>query len=275
MERIKQSFQSRVGQSALIPFLTAGDPTFEDSLQLFRALLRAGADVIEIGIPYSDPLADGPVIQAAALRSLSHGFTLPRAFELTAALRKETNKALILFTYVNPLLQYGYDKFFRDAASAGADGVIVPDLPYEESSPVRAYADAANVALIPLVTPTSGAERIEAIAKQARGFVYCVSSLGVTGERAQMSARVQDSVRTVRQFTSLPVAVGFGVSSVEQARYVSTFADGVIVGSALVRRVEESTESPSASTVSRVEDFCKELSQAVVGDKIHLQEKEG
>ncbi|MBX5437070.1 MAG: tryptophan synthase subunit alpha [Alicyclobacillaceae bacterium] len=245
MERVIRGCGKR---AAFIPFLNAGDPTLEASFELFRGVLAAGADVVEIGLPYSDPLADGPVIQASALRSLRAGFSLPKAFDLTRQLRDVTDKALVLFTYVNPLLQYGPDRFFRDAAAAGADGAIVPDLPFEESGPVRQAADRHGVALIPLVTPTSGRDRIARICEAARGFVYCVSSLGVTGERALLSERVREMVAEARSHTRLPVAVGFGVSTPAQAADIAGYADGVIVGSALIRRLEDALAAVPGAT---------------------------
>ncbi|SFV00817.1 tryptophan synthase subunit alpha [Alicyclobacillus macrosporangiidus] len=239
MERLERAFRKRVDRAAFIPFLNTGDPSFDRSLAFFRAVLRAGADILEIGAPYSDPLADGPVIQASALRSLQAGFRLPQVFEAASALRPETDAGLVLFTYINPVLQYGLERFFSDARTAGADGVVIPDLPFEESDPVRAVADSHGIALIPLVAPTSGEDRIAGICRQARGFVYCVSSLGVTGERARMSARLQELVQTARRYTEVPVAVGFGVSRPDQAHEIAGFADGVIVGSAIVRRIGE------------------------------------
>lgn len=242
MSRIAKAFANRQGKAALIPFLNAGDPTFELSAQMFETVLASGADIVEIGVPYSDPLADGPVIQESALRSLKAGFSLPKAFELAAQLRTHSDKGLVLFTYVNPLLQYTPARFFQDAAASGADGVIVPDLPFEESAEIRAAADHAGIDLIPLIAPTSGVARIAQIASHARGFIYCVSSLGVTGERAEMSDRVQDFVRTAREHSDLPVAVGFGISGPEQATAVAGYADGVIVGSAFVRRIEQAVQ---------------------------------
>lgn len=263
LERIQKAFEKRKGKAAILPFLTAGDPNFDDSLACFRALLQAGADLVEIGIPYSDPLADGKVIQDAALRSLQSGFSLPRIFEMTQLLRRESEAGLILFSYVNPVFQYGFERFFQDAKKAGADGIIIPDLPFEESVDVRQAADAADIALIPLVTPTSGRDRIASISSEARGFVYCVSSLGVTGERVQMSERVEELVRTVRQSTTLPVAVGFGVSTPEQAQNIAAYADGVIVGSAFVRRIGQSLDQGQDAMLSTITEFFKELQTAV------------
>lgn len=239
MERIEAAFRKHLRRKALIPFLNAGDPDFESSLEFFRSVLRAGADIVEIGAPYSDPLADGPVIQNSAGRSLTSGFRLPHVFELAHALRRETDGGVVLFTYVNPLLQYSPEQFFLDASASGVDGVIVPDLPHEESAVIRAVADGYGIALIPLIAPTSDETRISSVCADARGFVYCVSSLGVTGERVHMSERVEQLVAAARTYTSLPVAVGFGVSSPQQARTISRFADGVIVGSAFIRRIEQ------------------------------------
>lgn len=268
MSRIKEAFRRRESQKALIPFLNTGDPDFDTSVELFRAAIRAGADIVEIGAPYSDPLADGPVIQASALRSLQSGFTFPDVFEMTKHLRRESDKGLVIFSYFNPLLQYGVSKFFRDANAAGADGVIVPDLPFEESEEVRDSADKYGVDLIPLVAPTSSEERIAKICEKARGFVYCVSSLGVTGERAKMSERLEDLVNTARSYTDVPIAVGFGVRGSEQARSISRYADGVIVGSAYVRRIEDAQSEQSLdlrtkAAVEAVEGFTRELSEAI------------
>lgn len=240
MNRISSAFAQRDKRSLLIPFLTAGDPTYDLSLQLFDSVLQAGADMVEIGVPYSDPLADGPVIQAASLRSLRAGFTLPMAFEMTTALRqRHPDKPLILFTYMNPVLQYTPQRFLTDAAVAGADGIIIPDLPLEESRPFRRLARERGLASIPLVTPVTPPHRLASICEEADGFIYCVAALGVTGMRASVSERVESMVESVKSLTDLPVAVGFGVSSGEQAKALSSYADGVIVGSAIIRRLEE------------------------------------
>lgn len=269
MSRIGRAFSEKSGRAALIPFLNAGDPTFDVSLKLFHAVLQGGADIVEIGTPYSDPLADGPVIQESALRSLQAGFSLPRAFELASHLRRQTEQGIVLFTYINPLLQYTPERFFADAAQSGADGVIVPDLPFEESVEIRRAADHAGIDLIPLVAPTSTDERIAEIAATARGFIYCVSSLGVTGERAKMSDRVQNLVQTARAYSDLPVAVGFGVSRPEQAKLVASYADGVIVGSAFIRRIEQvlcdvEGEEREAALETAVASFARSLKAAIV-----------
>jgi len=252
----------------VIPFLVAGDPTVEQSLRLFETLLESGADMLEIGIPYSDPLADGPIIQNAARRSLAGGFRLPDVFTIVIRLRAKTNKALILFTYINPVLQFGPRQFFQEAASAGADGIIIPDLPLEEATIIRREADAAGIALIPLVAPTSHRDRISAICEQARGFVYCVSTLGVTGERQELSVDAKRLVEQVRSFTHLPVAVGFGISSSLQAKEAARYADGVIVGSAYIRRMEQHNVLDvqngihPESILSTIKDFTLQLVEA-------------
>lgn len=273
MSRIKQAFQKESG-AALIPFLNSGDPDFDTAIRLFRAAIQAGADIIEIGAPYSDPLADGPVIQASAARSLQSGFRFTHIFEVAKILRKETEKALVLFTYFNPVLQYGPERFFREAANSGADGAIIPDLPWEESSEIRHIADSFGIDLIPLISPTSSDERIARICRDARGFVYCVSSLGVTGERAKMSEKLQMLVESARKHTDVPVAVGFGVSGPEQARHIAEFADGVIVGSAYIRRIEDVLakgpldETLKLQAIDAVTEFTNNLRAAVEGVSI-------
>lgn len=262
MERIRKAFQQLEGRAALIPFVVAADPDFDTSLSLIRSILASGADMIEIGLPYSDPLADGPVIQAAALRSLQGGFSLPDGLRLIALVRAETEKPLIAFTYVNPILQYGVDRFFQELSAAGGDGVIVPDLPQEEAAEVRRTALLHGIDLIPLVAPTSGRSRIERICKDASGFVYCVSSLGVTGERGSVQANVRDLVDMVKEYTTLPVCVGFGVSQPAHAREISSYADGVIVGSAYVRRIEQSAHAGLEDMKAAVAEFTAELKNA-------------
>jgi tryptophan synthase alpha chain len=270
MSRIEQQFRHRGGKrTALIPFLNVGDPTQDISRAAFEAVIAAGADIVELGVPYSDPLADGPVIQASAIRSLEAGFSFPKAFDLAADLRRKSEVALILFSYVNPLIQYGVNRFFADAAAAGVDGVIVPDLPTEESDEFRTAADAHGLDLVPLLAPTSGSDRIARICKEARGFVYCVSSLGVTGERARMSDRLRGMVQEARENTNLPIAVGFGVSGPEQAATLAEFADGVIVGSSYVRRIGSAIDSAGSvgaserPIVDAVSTFTHELCDAV------------
>ncbi|MFC4768940.1 tryptophan synthase subunit alpha [Effusibacillus consociatus] len=265
MSRIESVFErlKAKGETAFIPFITVGDPNLEWTERIVSDLEKAGADIIELGIPYSDPLADGPVIQEAALRSLNQGTKITDAFELVRNLRQSgVQVPLILFTYVNPVIQWGVDNFFASAKEVGADGVIIPDLPYEESEEARLAAAKYEVDLIPLIAPTSR-QRIERIAKDATGFVYCVSSLGVTGMRNQLSAELPEFVGSVRAATSLPIAVGFGVSTPEQAEQIRGFADGVIVGSAIVRRVQPLADSVAAGDQTQINQAYEDLLQFV------------
>lgn len=255
------------GQAAFIPFVVAGDPDFETSVTIIREL-AAFADVIEIGIPYSDPLADGPVIQEGAMRALGGGMSLPRSLELMRRVREHTDVPLIAFTYVNPVVQYGAQRLAQAVREAGGDGFIVPDLPFEESDTLRAAADREGLALIPLLSLTSRG-RMDKIAKVARGFVYCVSSLGVTGERAGFADDLQAFVEAVAAASPVPVAVGFGVSRPEQVAQLASYADGVIVGSAIVRRTEavakarqQGDEAGAAQAIAELLAFCRTLAQA-------------
>ncbi|MEK3902302.1 tryptophan synthase subunit alpha [Paenibacillus sp. FSL R7-0179] len=227
------------GRTALIPFLTVGDPDLETTLDIIAELEAAGADILELGVPYSDPLADGPVIQRASARALRSKVHLRTCME-TALKARQAGSGLpfILFTYYNPVLQMGLDTFFAELNTHEISGLIIPDLPVEESEDMRARSRAAGVNLIPLVAPTSS-ERIARIVSGASGFVYCVSSLGVTGERSSFHSGVDEFIASVRRSTDLPVAVGFGISTGEQVSRFAKICDGVVVGSAIVRKVEE------------------------------------
>lgn len=261
MSRIQTTFErlKRQGETAFIPFIVLGDPSLRWTERIAEELERVGADMLELGIPYSDPLADGPVIQQAALRALLQGTKITDAFDTVAKLRQSgVAIPLILFSYVNPVLQFGVDRFFQSARAAGADGVIIPDLPYEESQEARLAAAKYEVDLIPLVAPTSK-HRIEKIVADASGFVYCVSSLGVTGTRDQLPDELPAFVAEVRSSTSLPVAVGFGVSTPDQATVIRTFADGVIVGSALVRKISAMADAVAANDSDGTDRTFQEL----------------
>lgn len=226
-------------KKALITYVTAGDPNLKATADLVLAMEQAGADIIELGIPYSDPLADGPVIQAASQRALQGGTTLTKIFEMITGLRKETQVPLVLMTYVNPIIQYGVEIFAAKAAKAGVDGLIIPDLPSEEMEILKGPMNEAGLAIIPLVAPTSTESRIAKIAKEAQGFIYCVSLTGVTGVREQVGQNVEAFIERVRKYTDKPLALGFGVSTPEQAAQMVKAADGVIVGSALVKVIAE------------------------------------
>ncbi len=250
------------GGKALVTYLCAGDPDLETTFALVRALAAAGSDVIELGVPYSDPLADGPVIQAAAQRALAAGTTPPACLDLVARLRQAGCEIpIVLMGYYNPILHAGVARYTAECAAAGVDGLIVPDLPHEESDELRAACRTAGVDLIPLLAPTSPPERVAAICREAGGFVYCVSLTGVTGTRATLSDRFQPLVELVRQHTGLPVAVGFGISTAEQARRVAQTADAVIVGSAVVKLCGDG--GSTAEVVERVTGYVQELARGL------------
>jgi tryptophan synthase alpha chain len=236
-ERIQDSFArlAREGRRGLIPYVTAGDPDPAASGHILRELVRGGADLLELGIPFSDPMADGPVIQAAMGRALRAGTTLARVLELCAEFRREdTRTPIVLFGYLNPLWRYGLERFARDAVTAGADGLLVVDLPPEEAEEVTTHTRPAGLDFIALFAPTSSLQRMRTIARQASGFAYYVSMAGVTGGQVQDLEPVAQGVAQVRQACGLPVAVGFGVKTGADAQRIAAFADAVVVGSALV-----------------------------------------
>lgn len=246
MNRIDQRFASlRASRTrAFIPYITAGDPTLARTAELIVELDRAGADVIELGIPFSDPIADGPVNQEAALRALKHGVSLHDVVGMVGEVRGRTEAGLVLFTYYNPVLAYGIEAFARDAAAAGVDGVLCVDLPPEESEEYKKLLDAHGIATVFLLAPTSTEERIALVAERSSGFIYYVSRTGVTGARAEVEQSVHGMVDAIRRCTDKPVAVGFGVSAPEQVREIAGYADGIIVGSAIVSRIGELGDAP-------------------------------
>jgi len=236
--RISQAFDHG---KAFIAFVTAGDPSIERSAAYVEALVDGGADLIELGVPFSDPIAEGPVIQAADVRALQAGTTLDQVFALAAHLRRRVSVPIVLLTYLNPIFRRGYQDFFAQCATAGVDGVIVPDLPFEEQSELLDTAHSHGVHVITLVAPTS-ADRIRHIAQRATGFVYVVSSMGVTGERAHISTDVAALVDEIRRYTDTPVAVGFGIGTPEQAAAMAAVSDGVIVGSRIVSLIADNPD---------------------------------
>ncbi|MEX2531341.1 MAG: tryptophan synthase subunit alpha [Gemmatimonadota bacterium] len=240
-ERIAEAFQKRKakGQAALVPYICAGYPTAEDSLELMRAAADAGADLIELGIPFSDPLADGPTIQKASFRAIESGMTIAKTFEILRCFREEWDTPVVLFTYLNPVHHFGMDRFVAEARKNGADGLLLTDLPAGNDPEMEAAVASGGLALIRLVAPTTPAERIPRILEGASGFVYYISRTGVTGARAELREELGREIEALRSRIPLPLAVGFGISSPEQARLVAGFADGVVVGSALVDRVEK------------------------------------
>ena len=232
------------GQPALVPFITTGFPDIPTSESLARAILDSGADMLELGVPFSDPLADGPTIQMTNYRALQNGVTLARCIEAVKNLRdRGVDSPLIFLGYYNPYLRYGLEKFLDDAASAGLDGIIVPDLPTEEAAQMAEMAATRGIHLIPLLAPTSSDERIRDACKAAGGFIYCVSLTGVTGARSSSSQSTPALVKRIRRYTDLPILVGFGVSRREHLQEIATFADGAIVGSALLDTVDRAPEN--------------------------------
>ena len=244
MSRLKAAFDGlkREGRSGLVAFITAGDPTLEATAGIMSALDEAGADVIELGVPFSDPLADGPVIQRASERALRGGASLGKTLSLVACVRAAVRAPIVIFTYANPVLRMGEDAFVRAAAAAGVDGVLMLDLPVEESAAFDAKLAAAGLDLICLLSPTSTDARIETAARIGRGFLYVISRLGVTGARDQMAGGAQDLVARVRRHTDLPVALGFGLSRPEHVRDACAYADAAVVGSALVQTIADASE---------------------------------
>lgn len=246
MSRIGETFMHlrREGRRAFIPFITAGDPDLETTRALIVELSRAGASVIELGVPFSDPVADGPVIQRASERALRHRYGLRDILDTVVAARARVDVPLILFSYFNPLLQYGLDRFCDEASRAGVDGVLVTDLVPEEAIEFSALLAARGREMIFLVAPTSTDARLSLVAARASGFIYAVSRAGVTGTRADLSAEAEQLVRRVRGFSNLPVAVGFGISSREQVAAVWRYADAAVVGSAIVAEIEKLAGAP-------------------------------
>lgn len=255
MSRIEKAFQNG---KAFIAFLTCGDPDLQTTLELVKAMEQAGADLVELGIPFSDPVAEGPVIQGANVRALAGGVTTDKILEMVRRLREEVSIPLLFMTYANVVFSYGTERFLKAAADAGIDGLILPDVPYEEREDFAPACQKYGVDYIPLVAPTSRG-RVQRIAESAQGFVYCVSSMGVTGERSSLSGQVSGLVEEVRKFTPVPAAVGFGVSTPRQAAQVAAAADGVIVGSAIVRLVEQYGRDAAGP----VSEFVKAMKTAI------------
>ena len=255
LSRITETFTAlkRDGKKGFIPFITAGDPDRQTTKDLIIELARAGATLIELGIPFSDPMADGPVIQRASERALRHGFGIDDVLQIVSDTRKETDVPIILFSYFNPLLQFGIERLAREAKGAGVDGVLVTDLVPEEAGEFASVLRATDLDMIFLVAPTSTDERLKMVAERASGFIYAVSRAGVTGTRDEMSAEAEKLVERVRRFSDLPVAVGFGISTTDHVRDVWRYADAAVVGSAIVKVVEESSSgSVAVSNVGQV-----------------------
>lgn len=239
------------GRALLLPYLMAGLPDAAASVSLFEAMAEAGADGFEVGIPYADPLMDGPVIQEAGARALEAGMTLAGGIEVAGRVGRQTGRPCLVMTYVNPILRLGHDRFCAALADEGVEGMIVADLPVDEAGPLRDAAASHGLSVVPLVAPTTPDERIRQAAAGAPPFVYAVAELGVTGERQGMSTRAAGLVERIRSVTDLPVGLGVGISTVDQARAAASLADAVIVGTALVRRVLEAGDPTQAATSVR------------------------
>ena len=251
MSNIYKAFENK---KAFIAFLTAGDPDFETSVKNFKAVAEAGADLIEIGIPFSDPIAEGPVIQEADIRALEAGMTTDKVFDLLKEVRKDVDIPIVFMTYANPVFHYGADRFFKNASEAGADGIIIPDCPFEERHEFDEVAAKYGMDFISMIAPTSE-DRIKEIASQAKGFIYVVSSLGVTGVRSEIKTDLESIVKLIKEATDTPAAIGFGISTPEQAAKMSKVADGVIVGSAMVRIVA----SEGANAPEKLAEYVREM----------------
>lgn len=258
MNRIENKFRELGGEKALITFVTAGDPDLETTKKLVLNMEKNGADLIEIGVPFSDPIAEGPTIQKASLRALKGGVTLVKIFDLVRELRRESDVPLLLMMYVNTIFRFGTERFFSLCRETGIDGVIVPDLPYEEKDELSSFAKKYGVKQISLVAPTSH-DRIAEIAANAEGFLYCVSSTGVTGVRTEFKTDFDEFFGEIKKSAKIPCCVGFGISSPEQAKKMSSYCDGVIVGSGVVRIVEQY----GADSVGRVGEFVASLKNAM------------
>ena len=256
MSKITDAFKNG---KAFIPFVTGGDPNLETTEKILIEMEKRGADLIEIGVPFSDPIAEGPVIQEANERALAAGCTIDRLFDMVKRARATVKVPMVYLTYINPIHTYGKEKFMKRCVECGIDGLIIPDLPYEEKGEVKDVCAQYGVEMISLIAPTSK-ERITMIAKEAQGFIYCVSSLGVTGVRSEIKSDIGGMVELCRAASSQPVAVGFGISTPEQAKKMAALSDGAIVGSAIVKIVAANGEN----SVSAVGDYVEMMKKAVM-----------
>lgn len=263
MSRIQNCFQKlkEKNQKALVAFITAGDPDLPTTGKVFSIIEKNGADIIELGVPFSDPLADGPVIQAASQRSLENGTTLKKIIQLVTEIRKDSELPIVLMTSYNPVFAYGQKKFVADALQAGVDGVIIPDLPPEEAGEFDTHAKKQGLDLIHLLAPTSTEDRIRLIADESRGFIYYVSLTGTTGVKSEVSDNLEAKVQAIKNVADLPVLVGFGISGPDQAKEAAAVSDGVIVGSAIVRLIEQN--GSSSGMEAKVGEFVASVKQAI------------
>ncbi|MBE3592770.1 MAG: tryptophan synthase subunit alpha [Thermoanaerobacter sp.] len=262
MNRIDKKFEALKGggRKALITFITAGDPDIETTYDIVLTLEEAGADIIELGIPYSDPLADGPTIQASSQRALNKGVKIPDIMKIVEKIRLKSDIPLVYLVYYNSIFKYGIQKFLKESKDAGIDGLIIPDLPIEERKDILEEVDKYDIYLIPLVAPTSK-ERIKLITENGKGFVYCVSITGVTGAREDIETDIEEYMKMVSQYTNMPKAIGFGISTPEMAKKLKDFSDGIIVGSALVERIAKGYNK--SEMLQEVKSFVSSLKEVL------------
>jgi len=263
MGRIENKFKALQikNEKALVVYLTAGDPSLEMTKKLILGLEEAGVDILEIGVPFSDPTADGPVIQDASQRALKMGTTLEKVLHLVADIRRTSEIPLVLFGYYNPIFAYGAEKFAQRAQKAGVDGILVVDLPPEEAEELRTYTDSAGLDFISLVAPTTGMNRMKSILQKATGFLYYISITGVTGSAVPNILDLSKEIMNIRKWTRMPIAVGFGISSASQARNIAAFSDGVVIGSAVVKMIHENRHD--GNVVGMVSAYAREIKEAL------------
>ena len=263
MSRIQSCFEklNEKNQKALVAFITAGDPDLSTTRKIFSIIEKNGADIIELGVPFSDPLADGPVIQSASQRALKNGTTLKKIIQLVVEIRQDSKLPIVLMTSYNPVFVYGQKQFVDDALHAGVDGVIIPDLPPDEAGEFDSYAKKQGLDMIHLLAPTSTEDRIRLIADESRGFIYYISLTGTTGVKSKVSGNLKTKVQAIKKVAKLPVLVGFGISGPEQAKEAAAVSDGVIVGSAIVRLIEQNGNP--ADHEEKIGDFVASVKQAI------------
>jgi tryptophan synthase alpha chain len=263
MGRIEDKFRTlrEKQEKTLVAYLTAGYPRLDATREIVTALEKAGADIIELGVPFSDPTADGPIIQAASQKALKGGTTLERVMDLVSEVRKTSEIPIVLFGYYNPIFAYGNERFAKEAAAVGVDGILVVDLPFDEARELKCFTDPKGIDFISLIAPTTGEERIKKITKAASGFLYFVSVTGVTGTRKPVIEDVKEGVVRIKRVSSLPVVIGFGISTPVQAAEIAPLGDGVVVGSALIKKIQEGEEK--GALIDSVSSFVKDLKKAM------------
>ncbi len=264
MNKIEKTFQQlkRKNQKALISFITAGDPEIDSTVQYIHALEEGGTDIIELGVPFSDPLADGPVIQKSALRSLKSGTTLKKIIKMVCVVRKTCSVPIVLMSSYNPIFRYGEEEFVKDSINAGVDGVIIPDLPPEEATSLSKLTKTNELDMIFLLAPTSTKERIKIVSEMSSGFIYYVSLTGVTGMREKMAQDLKENICKIKRTSSKPVAIGFGISNPKQAAFSAKISDGAIVGSAIVKIIEKGFQT--GNTLNQVRQLVGSMKKAIL-----------